>query len=386
MYCDQLGLIGKEMFAIDGCKISSNASKEWSGTKEDFENKKRKYEEAITYLVEKHRKEDDRGVPSEERGKEEKAKKKMEEKIEKIEEWLGTHDDKPGKQGKVKKSHMIDNESAKMVSSHGVVQGYNGVAAVDSKHQIIVKAEAFGSGSEQETLKPMVDGVKETFKQLGEDDIYRKAKLTADSGFHHETNMKMLHDEGIDGYVADNQFRKRDPRYISAQRHKPEVKRPARKYYSPDDFKQDEQTDRLICPAGMVLTVQSRNIRTRKGLYGTAYAAKARDCRGCELRLKCLQNPATNRGRQVYKFGGTDEALKPKTFSGWMRERIDSVKGRFLYSRRMGIVEPVFANICARLGLNRFTLRGKFKVDAQWKMFAMVHNMFKIYRYGWGTG
>ena len=29
MYCDKLGLIGKEMFAIDGCKISSNASKEY---------------------------------------------------------------------------------------------------------------------------------------------------------------------------------------------------------------------------------------------------------------------------------------------------------------------------------------------------------------------
>ena len=69
-----------------------------------------------------------------------------------------------------------------------------------------------------------------------------------------------------------------------------------------------------------------------------------------------------------------------------MRERIDSVRGRFLYSRRMGIEEPVFANICARLGLNRFTLRGKIKVDAQWKMYAMVHNLFKIYRYGWETG
>ena len=105
----------------------------------------------------------------------------MESKIKKIQEWLDTHEDKPGKQGKVKKSHVIDNESAKMVSSHGVVQGYNGVAAVDGKHQIIVKAEAYGSGSEQETLEPMVEGVKETFKQLGEDNIYRKAKLTADS-------------------------------------------------------------------------------------------------------------------------------------------------------------------------------------------------------------
>ena len=30
LYCDELGLIGKEMFAIDGCKLPSNASKEWS--------------------------------------------------------------------------------------------------------------------------------------------------------------------------------------------------------------------------------------------------------------------------------------------------------------------------------------------------------------------
>ena len=28
LYCDELGLIGKELFAIDGCKLPSNASKE----------------------------------------------------------------------------------------------------------------------------------------------------------------------------------------------------------------------------------------------------------------------------------------------------------------------------------------------------------------------
>ncbi len=30
--CDEIGLIGKEMFAIDGCKLPFNAAKEWSGT------------------------------------------------------------------------------------------------------------------------------------------------------------------------------------------------------------------------------------------------------------------------------------------------------------------------------------------------------------------
>jgi hypothetical protein len=55
--------------------------------------------------------------------------------------------------------------------------------------------------------------------------------------------------------------------------------------------------------------------------------------------------------------------------------------GRFLYSHRLGIVEPVFANICHIRGLDRFTLRGKVKVDIQWKLYNMVHNVCKIVRY-----
>ena len=32
LVCDEMGLIGREMFAVDGVKLPSNASKEWSGT------------------------------------------------------------------------------------------------------------------------------------------------------------------------------------------------------------------------------------------------------------------------------------------------------------------------------------------------------------------
>ncbi len=97
------------------------------------------------------------------------------------------------------------------------------------------------------------------------------------------------------------------------------------------------------------------------------------------MRLKCLRNPNTA-ARQVAKFEGRDLRMKPDSKSQWMKDKIDSVAGRFFYSRRMGIVEPVFGNIRSNLGLDRFTLRGETKVDSQWKMYAMVHNMFKIYR------
>ena len=53
-----------------------------------------------------------------------------------------------GKSKKEVKSNITDNESAKMKPSHGVIQGYTGVAAVDSRYQVVVHAEAYGQGQE----------------------------------------------------------------------------------------------------------------------------------------------------------------------------------------------------------------------------------------------
>jgi len=57
----------------------------------------------------------------------------------------------------VRSSNRTDNESAKMATGKGVIQGYTGVAAVDAAHQIVVDAQAHGTGSEQELLLPVVD-------------------------------------------------------------------------------------------------------------------------------------------------------------------------------------------------------------------------------------
>ena len=65
-----------------------------------------------------------------------------------------------------------------------------------------------------------------------------------------------------------------------------------------------------------------------------------------------------------------------------MKLKIDSEKGRHVYSQRLGTVEPVFGNINTNKRLNRFSLRGKKKVNAQWLMICMMHNVEKIQRYG----
>jgi hypothetical protein len=64
-----------------------------------------------------------------------------------------------------------------------------------------------------------------------------------------------------------------------------------------------------------------------------------------------------------------------------MVAKVDSEKGRKIYPQRIAIVEPVFANIRVHKRLNRFTLRGKIKVNIQWLLYCMVHNMGKIMRY-----
>jgi hypothetical protein len=65
-----------------------------------------------------------------------------------------------------------------------------------------------------------------------------------------------------------------------------------------------------------------------------------------------------------------------------MKAKIDSEEGKRIYARRLGIVEPVFANICVHKHMDRFTLRSKRKVDVQWRLFALVHNIGKIHTFG----
>jgi transposase len=387
--CDSMGLIGKEMFAVDGCKMPSNASKEWSGTKEELRNKQKKMEKAIRQIIGRHRemdkREKDKGIIEQE----EKYVRTMQEKAKKIKQWLARNDDKPGKTGKPVKSNITDNESAKIKTSHGVIQGYNGVTVVDDKHQVIVHAEAFGAAQEHDLLQPMIEGTRENFKAIsGEKDVFEKAKLVADSGYHTESNMQMVMEEGIDAYIADTQFRKRDPRFANVDKYKERAKRERKEYFgTPDlyrphrDFTMSDDKRYCICPAGKRLHRNGGNVIIN-GQPAIKFRGNKSDCRVWELRTQCLRNPEISEVRQVHFFHGP--TTKPKTFSQKMRNKIDSIKGRLIYNRRLGTAEPPFAHIRSTLGLDRFSLRGKKKVGTQWRLYCIVHNLIKIHRYGEG--
>lgn len=455
LVCEEQQLLGGTVFALDGLKLPSNASKQWSGTIEELKHKQEKLEAKIEQLLAEHPQVDaaelrgerlpatarqspeapndesrsdplcneisqDNEPQSEEsevqqthnepsfdadgQGKSESIAeicehtsqnraqksgkqrwperlKRLRRHADRIKDWLASNAKKLGRQGKEVKSNITDNESAKMSTSHGVIQGYNAQAVVDSKYQVIVAAEAFGDGQDGQHLSLVMPRLKENMKAMGHGEDYFEGKqFLADSNYFSDTNLQTCENEHLDAYIPDCNFRKRDPRFADQERYNPKKKHKKKKQrFGVDDFTYDEATQCYRCPNGKLLRLKVREHRVKHRVY-RRYVADEKDCRGCPFRKKCLSQKRTK--RKHLGIPVQEPETKPKSRCQTMIEKIDTAEGKQQYSQRLAIVEPVFANIRTQKGLEHFTLRGKQKVDIQWVLYAMVHNIEKIANYG----
>jgi len=89
---------------VDGCKLPSNASKEWSGTKSDFKKKALKLEKAIERIIKKHQEIDHIEEINNIIQADTKYIATLQKQIKKIRDWVKDNDDKPGASGKPIKS------------------------------------------------------------------------------------------------------------------------------------------------------------------------------------------------------------------------------------------------------------------------------------------
>jgi transposase len=291
LICDDMGLIGKEMFAIDGCKLPSNASKEWSGTKANLKKKNKKIDRAVRYMLSKHRDEDLKGENDISiRQREEKQIETLLSASDKIDRFLKNNDERLGRTGKEVQSNITDNESAKMKTSNGVIQGYVGVSAVDSKHQIVVSAEAFGQGQEHGLLEPMIESIEEAFKSDKQSPL-QDGKILADSGYCNEKTLEYLEENSIDGYIADNAFRSRDPRFKTAGEHKPATskKLSSKSRFTVDDFTVDLNNQTCICPTGKELWLKCAKAKIDSNIF-MQFQGHKENCDHCTERGKCLRS------------------------------------------------------------------------------------------------
>ena len=253
MVCSEMNLIGGTIFALDGCKLSSNAAKEWSGKFSDLEKKKEKLKKVLRHVVTTH----------------------------------------------------------KQTDMH------------ESKTKIEKKAQI------------------------------RRIKCK------------------IDAYIPDQFFRKRDPRFITKARHVPKKNAKFTKEY----FTYRKVTNDFICPNAKILKFMHN--QKFGNTEGRKFSAKGSECKKCAVRKRCLRSD-NSRQRTLY----IADKYFNRNYSEEMMRKMDTPHGRQIYSMRMGIIEPVFGNIRAAKGLNEFSLRSEAKVNIQWLLYGMVHNLGKIKRYG----
>jgi len=267
--CDREGLIGREMFAIDGVKLPSNASKRRSGTRADFERYATKLEATAHAILQRHRAADarpsERPLPEKDRRRVERLQRDAAE----LRAWLERHRAKP-------------------------------------------------------------------------DALYDKSRPVE----------------------PPDQSRR----------------------YQPHDFQYDPVARTCVCPAGKSLYRKGKHLVIGTHV-GEQFRGATRDGVPCPVRARCLRHPEKTATRQVMFFSGrvTRPPGRRETHTARMRARIDTPAGRARYAARFGTVEPVFGNLCYNKGLTRFTLRRRAKVDAQWKLFCLVHNIEKLAGLGYAA-
>lgn len=385
MICCKSGLVGKKHFAIDGCKLPTDASKQWSGTHSQLKKKSDKLRRSAQNIIDRHLLNDGKSGDGD-NTKDRQTVDTLLKNAEKIDEFLKNNDKRLGS-GKRKtevQSNITDNESCKMTTSNGTIQGVNCQTAADERHQIIVASEVYGVGQDQSLLQPMVENIRES---LGSDVLEGDTLLTADTGYSSEENMRYIYTENIDAVIPDILYRQRDPRIAGSEsvakhkKHRQLTRHDKPKSTSKipaSDFCFNEEALSCVCPGGYEMMYQGDQFKINNKKYHR-FKSMLKNCRGCPLQSDCMKRSLKKDGRQVsFVVKGDDN----KNYLDLMKKKIDSEHGRKNYARRMWTIEPVFGNITSNKGIHKLTLRGKAKLSCQWMVCCIMHNIEKLWRYG----
>ena len=190
--------------------------------------------------------------------------------------------------------------------------------------------------------------------------------ILADNAYFSEDNLQAAKKKEMEAIIPDEQFRNRDEDLKDGKR------RIGKEQFDARHFKYVKKENYYICPNGKHLVFKSKVKLNRN--EGNKYQSRVSDCSGCPYVLKCLK---TKKNEKKYRALYIPIRRYEENLSQKMREKIDKPKYKELYSKRLGIIEPVFANITYCKGMNYFTLRTQQKVMIQWLLYCLVHNISK---------
>jgi transposase len=338
MLCKQMGMVKLGHVSIDGTKVKANASDAKTYDNQRFEkeiNRLLDQADTVDDCEDQHYGVDQSGdeLPESIRNQNERISK-----LKQLQQKLA--------ESEKEKINTTDADAVFMKTSNGIKTSYNGQAAVDQEHQVIVAADVTNQPADVEQLIPMIDQAEANTSDSID-------ACSADSGYSSGENLKGLEDRPVEAYIPDRDYQAQARGKKRGPFHK-------------NEFVYDDQHDLYICPEGEELIfshLQKRNGKQPLFIY------KCKNCRQCQFFGQCTTN---DNGRTISRHPH-EEQLKQ------MREKLDSDQGKAIYSRRKHIVEPVFGQIKSVMGFTSFLLRGLQKVKGEFNLVAIAHNLRKIW-------
>lgn len=231
--------------------------------------------------------------------------------------------------------------------------GYN--VQISSASQFIIHYSLHQTTNDIHTLKPHLEGFEALYAQLPQ-------SLTADAGYGSQENYQYLESKHIEDFVKYNTFDKEQKTYTSKKKKRPEG-------FDKDYLHYNAQSDYFVCPMGQAMRRISNTYRkTTSGYRQTIHRYQAPNCQGCPLRSSCHRSKAN----RIIEHNPELEYYRQRA-----REKLLSPEGIEKRKRRTADVEPVFAHIKSNRNFKRFTHRGIEKVEMEFGLHALAHNLKK---------
>jgi transposase len=227
---------------------------------------------------------------------------------------------------------------------------------ISTENQIIVNYTMHQNPTDTKTLKPHLDNFEQTY---GEEIFNELQTITADAGYGSEENYDALEDKGITAYVKYNTFEKEQDKNYQ-KKHKP---------FSKENLYYNQEEDYYVCPMGQKMHKTHQSQKTTEAGYKQNLSHyQAQNCQGCPLRSQCFKA----KGNRSIERNHNLERHKQKT-----RELLLSEIGIQKRKQRSADVEPVFAQLKHNNGFRRFSLKGIKKVELEFGLMAIAHNLRK---------
>jgi hypothetical protein len=134
-----------------------------------------------------------------------------------------------------------------------------------------------------------------------------------------------------------------------------------------------DQTFEALKAAGVEQTIGTAVIDS--GYYSEANAS-ALDQRGVDPHI------ATERLKHNEEIPPLPRGRIPRNMSAKQRmaRKLRTKKGREVYAKRKGIIEPIFGQLKQVLGFRQFSMRGLAAMRGEWRLMCTVHNLLKLWR------